>query len=123
MWKEVRTVTKPKESEFPAVSIVYNIFAVPYNFLLGFIVGVGAPVAAVAAMVAGVRLVTGKVPFLGHTYEDEEGRHLSFKLVAPEQAKELFTEHKERIDDDLSNMQAEIKAMLEEARSETSGEG
>jgi 16S rRNA C1402 (ribose-2'-O) methylase RsmI len=111
-------MTKPKESEFPAVSMVYNIFAIPYNFLLGFIVGVFAPVAAVAAMVAGVRLVTGKVPFLGHTYEDEGGRHLSFKLVAPEQAQELFTEHKERIGDDLSRMQAEIKAILEEARSQ-----
>lgn len=111
-------MAKPKDSKFAAVSIVYNIFAVPYNFLLGFIVGVGAPVAAVAAIVAGVRLATGKVPFLGHTYEDEEGRHLSFKLVAPEQARELFTEHRQRIDDDLSRMQAEIKAIFEEARSE-----
>jgi hypothetical protein len=116
-------VAKPKESQFPAASIVYNIFAVPCNFLLGFVVGVGAPVAAVAAMVAGVRLVTGKVPFLGHTYEDEGGRHLSFKLVAPEQVQELFTEHKQRIDEDLSSMQAQIKAILEEARSEAQDEG
>lgn len=115
-------MAKTDKSGFAAASIAYNIFAIPYNFLMGFIVGVGAPVAAVAAMVAGVRLVTGKVPFLGHTYEDEEGRHLSFKLVAPEQAQELFTEHKGRIGDDLGGLQAEIKAIFEEARSKAGGE-
>jgi hypothetical protein len=122
MWKEARVMAKNKGSESPALSIVYNIFAVPYNFLMGFVVGVGAPVAAVAAMVAGVRLVTGKVPFLGHTYEDETGRHLSFKLVAPEKAQELFTEHKGRIEADLSGMQTEIKAIIEEAKSEAGEE-
>jgi hypothetical protein len=50
------------DGEFPVFSILYNIFAIPTNLLIGFVVGVVAPVAAIAAMVAGVRLLTGDDP-------------------------------------------------------------
>ena len=36
------------ERSFPVFSLVYNTLAIPYNFFLGFVVGVAAPVAAIA---------------------------------------------------------------------------
>ena len=83
----------------------------------GFITGLMAPVAAIAGAVALIRLVTGKVPFLGHIYEGEDGeRHLSFKFVAPDEAEGLLTEYKERFGGELSGLQTEIKALIAEAQ-------
>jgi hypothetical protein len=106
-----------KNVTLPALGAVFEVFAIPCNLFAGFITGLVAPVAAIAGMVALIRLVTGKVPFLGHIYEGEDGeRHLSFKLVAPDEAEGLFTEYKERFGDELGDMQSEIKAIIEEAR-------
>ncbi len=95
-----------------------QIVTLPSSFLAGFMVGLAAPVVAVAGLVGGVRLLTGKVPFLGHLWQDETTgeRHLSFKLVAPEQVGELLARHKEQIGGDLSRMQAEIKRIVEQAQ-------
>jgi hypothetical protein len=96
---------------------VAAVFAIPCNLFAGFFVGLVAPVAAIAGMVALIRLVTGKVPFLGHIYEGEDGeRQLSFKLVAPDEAEGLFTEYKERFGDELGGMKTEIQAIIEEAK-------
>lgn len=104
------------DGDFPVFSILCNIFAIPYNFLIGFVVGVVAPVAAIAAMVAGVRLLTGKVPFLTPEEDDEGEERLSISLVPEDQVGELFEEQKEKIGGDLKKMQAEIKAIIEEAK-------
>ncbi|MGD9316470.1 MAG: hypothetical protein PVG56_06530 [Anaerolineae bacterium] len=103
------------ERSFPMFSLVYNILAVPYNFFIGFVVGVAAPVAAIAAMVLGVRFLTGKMPFLS-LREEEEERRLSLELVSPEVAAELYTAEKEKIMDDLGSFRDEMKSMMEEAQ-------
>lgn len=101
------------------LSIILLVFTIPYNFVAGLVTGLVAPVAAIAAVVAGIRLLTGKVPFLGHVWLDEEGtRHLSFKLVSPDQVGDLFTEQKEQIGDELGRMIAEIQAIVEEAKAQ-----
>ena len=116
-------MTKRNEKVVPAVDIVFDVLAIPWNFLSGFFTGVAAPLAAIAGMVALVRLFTGKVPYLGHVYVDDDGeRHLSFKLVAPEAVKDLFEEQKEEIGGDILKMQAEIKAIIEEAKAAAQGE-
>lgn len=107
------------DGAFPVLGVVMDILAVPLSLLSGFITGLVAPVAAIAAMVGIIRLLTGKVPFLGQVWEDEEGgRHLSLRLVPPEQVGELFAEQKEEIGGELVKMQAELKAIIEEARGE-----
>ena len=103
------------ERAFPVCSLVYNMLAIPYNFFIGFVVGVAAPVAAIAAMVFGVRFLTGKMPFLS-LREEEEERRLSLELVAPEAAAELYAAEKERIMDDLESFRGEMKSMMEEAQ-------
>jgi hypothetical protein len=102
---------------FPAFSIIYNIFAIPYNFFMGFVVGVLAPVAAIAAVVAGVRLLTGKVPFvsLGQG-EGEEERHLALELVEPERVGDLFAVERKKVEDELAGLQTEIRSIIEESR-------
>jgi hypothetical protein len=101
----------------PMLSTVYQVFAIPYNFVIGFLVGVMAPVAAIAAIVAGVRFLTGKMPFLRQAGDGEE-RSLAIELVAPEQVGELFQAEKQRVTDELGDLQAEIKTIIEEAQAQ-----
>jgi hypothetical protein len=104
------------ERAFPVFGMVYNIFAIPYNFFIGFIVGLAAPVAAIAAIVFGVRYLTGKMPFLSLRQEDEDERRLSIELVAPEAARELYAAEKEKIMGDLGSLGEEIQSMIDEAK-------
>jgi hypothetical protein len=108
------------ERSFPMFSMLYNMLAVPYNFFIGFVVGVAAPVAAIAAMVFGVRFLTGKMPFLSlRREEEEEERRLSLELVSPEVAEDLYTAEKDKIMDELEAFRVEMKSMIEEAQSAT----
>lgn len=112
-----------RDVSLPALDAVLAFIAIPGSLLSGFFIGLVAPVAAIAGMVAGIRLATGKVPFLGHIWEGEDGeRHLSFKLASPDEAQELYSEHKERFSDELGPMKAEIRAIMEEARASAQGE-
>jgi hypothetical protein len=88
--------------------------AIPYNFFIGFVVGVAAPVAAIAAMVLGVRFLTGKMPFL--KLSDDEDRRLSLELVEQDQAQELFEVEKEKVMTELGGFAEEMKALIEEAK-------
>jgi len=108
-----------EDSSLSVLCTISDVIAIPINFLTGFILGLIVPVAAIAAMVAGIRFFTGQVPFLGDISEDEEGRrNLSIGLVSPDQAKVLFGEQKEQIGGEISQMKAEIQAIIEEARAE-----
>ncbi|NIV40041.1 MAG: hypothetical protein GWN58_64755 [Anaerolineae bacterium] len=103
-----------KNGGFPVFGLIYSIVAIPYNFFIGFVVGVAAPVAAIAAMVLGVRFLTGKMPFL--KLSDDEERRLSLELVEEEQAQELFEVEKEKVMAELGGFAEEMKALMEEAK-------
>jgi hypothetical protein len=108
-----------QQLSIPTLSVAQSIFAVPFNFLVGFIVGLAAPVAAIAAVVAGVRFLTGRMPFLSLGPEtDTEERNLSFELVPENDARERFDMEKQRILDDLDGLRLEIKGLMEEAKAE-----
>jgi hypothetical protein len=111
------------DREFPVFSLLYNVLAIPYNFFIGFVVGLAAPVAVIAAMVAGVRFLTGRTPFL-HLSEDPEvdERRLSLELVPSEEVEELFAVEKEKVMDDLGGLREQIKTMIEEARAKEGAE-
>jgi hypothetical protein len=111
-----------KEKSGPLSGVFAQLMAVPYSFLTGFLTGLVLPVAAIGAVVAGIRLVTGMVPFLGEVSMDEEGgRTLSLRLVPPEQVGDLYAGHKEQIGGDLGKMKAEIEAIIQEAQSRQAG--
>ncbi len=113
-----------EDRAFPALRILYSLFAVPIHFLLGFLVGVAAPVAAITAMVLGVRFLTGKMPFLSLSQDEEEDqRHLSVALVPAEQASDLFAAEKQKVLDELSTLREELKAMMEEAKAQQAATG
>jgi Spy/CpxP family protein refolding chaperone len=110
---------RSNDSEFPVFGLAYSIIAIPYNFVIGFLVGVAAPVAAIAAIVAGVRLLTGRVPFLSLNRDTEDGqRRLELELVAADQVEELFQAQKEQISTELGDLQAEIRSIIEEAQAD-----
>jgi hypothetical protein len=104
------------ERSFQVFSNLYNMLAIPYNFFIGFVVGVAAPVAAIAAMVLGVRFLTGKMPFLSLRQEEEDERQLSIELVPPEAAGDMFAAEKEKVLEDLGSFRDEIRSMIEEAK-------
>jgi hypothetical protein len=111
MWKR-------NEQSSPLSGVFMQLLAIPFNFLAGFVTALVLPVAAIGAVVAGIRLVTGMVPFLGEVSEDEAGgRALSLRLVPPEQVGDLYAGHKEQIGGDLVKMKDEIQAIIEEAQS------
>jgi hypothetical protein len=106
------------ERSFSVWGVVYNILTIPCNFISGFVVGLAAPVAVIAAIVSGVRLLTGKVLFLSPV-EDEQGeKRLHLHLVPADQAGDLFREQKEKIGTDLGSLRDEIRAVIEEARAD-----
>jgi F0F1-type ATP synthase membrane subunit b/b' len=109
-----------KNGAFPVFGLIYSIVAIPYNFFIGFVVGVAAPVAAIAAMVLGVRFLTGKMPFL--KLSDEEERRLSLELVEQERAHELLEVEKEKIMSELGGFAEEMKALLEQAKATAKAE-
>jgi hypothetical protein len=106
----------------PPSGVILQLLAIPFNFLAGFATGLALPLAAIGAVVAGIRLVTGMVPFLGEVSVDEEGgRALSLRLVPQDQVGDLYAGHKEQIGGDLVKMKDEIQAIIEEAQSRQAG--
>jgi len=97
---------------------IADVLAIPYNLIAGLILGFVAPIAAIAAIVAGVRLVTGKMPFISMQKVPGQDRSLALNLIPPEQVKERFEEQKAEISEELSHMQQEIRAIIEEARAD-----
>jgi hypothetical protein len=106
-----------QDGSFPVFTLIYNAFAIPYLFVIGFVVGVMAPLAAIAAMVAGVRFLTGKFPFFSLVGGEEDGnRAVTLSLVPPEDIEDKFAEERAKIEGDLGPMQAEIRAIIEQAQ-------
>jgi hypothetical protein len=113
---------KRKDKSSPLSGVFVQLLAIPYSFLAGFATGLVLPLAAIGAVVAGIRLATGMVPFLGGVSVDEAGgRTLSLRLVPPDQVGDLYAGHKEQIGGDLVKMKAEIQAIIEEAQSREAG--
>ena len=110
-----------KDGAFPVFGLIYSIVAIPYNFFIGFVVGVAAPVAAIAAMVLGVRFLTGKMPFLKLSDAEDEERRLLLELVEQDEAQELFEAEKEKVMSDLGNFRDEMKALIEESKAAGAG--
>jgi hypothetical protein len=106
-----------QDRSFPLLSLVFNVFAIPYNFVVGFAVGALAPLGAIAAIVAGIRLLTGKFPFPSFVQEEgTEDRRVTLELMEPDRASELFAEQKEHLSGEFAKFQSEIKAIIEEAQ-------
>jgi hypothetical protein len=98
---------------------VFDLLGLPASFIAGLVAGVAMPLAGIAAMVAAVRLITGKVPFLSRVAQDEKGeRQLVLGLVSPEQARALWAEHKQSFGAPLDKLRLEIQAMSEQAEPE-----
>jgi hypothetical protein len=113
---------KRKDKSGSLFGAIVQILTIPYIFLAGFVTGLVLPVAAIGAVVAGIRLVTGMVPFLGEVSVYEEGgRALSLRLVHPDQVGDLYAGHKEQIGGNLVKMKDEIQAIIEEAQSRQAG--
>ena len=109
------------DSRMELLGVIVDVLAIPYNLLAGLILGFIAPIAAIAAVVAGVRLLTGKMPFLSMQKALDQDRSLALTLIPPEQVKERFEEQKDEIGSELVSMQKEIRAIIEEAKAEAKG--
>ncbi len=109
---------KPKGENWPVLNLIVDILSIPYNLLSGFVVGAMVPVAAIAAIVAGIRLTTGKIPFLS-PQEGEEERFLTLTLMPPAEAQERFAEQRELIGSEITRLRDEIQVILQQAKAES----
>jgi len=108
----MKTMAKPNSTR------VLDLLGVPANLVAGFVVGVATPVAAIATLVAVVRMITGKVPFLSRVVPDEnDTRQLLLGLVTPEEARVLWAEHKSSFGKPLEKLRLEIQSMAEQGES------
>ncbi len=113
-------MSRGNDASFPILSAILDILGTLCNFVSGFVLGLAAPLAAIVAIVAGIRYLTGQVPFLGDFSEDPEGgRQLSLQLMSTDEAKVAFEEHKEQIGGDLARMKEEIQIIIQEAKAES----
>jgi hypothetical protein len=106
-----------QKETFSGLHLAIDVLSIPYSLLSGFVVGAMVPVAAIAAIVAGLRLLTGKMPFLS-PQESEEERYLTLSLVPPEEAQERFAEQKEQIGGEFARLRTEIQGILQEANAD-----
>jgi len=112
-------VEDARDQAAEVLSFLYNIIAIPYNVLAGFVVGSIVPVGVMAAIAGGIRLLTGKMPYL--TATDIEGeRKVCISLMTPEGARDAFARDKEQIGGQIEHMRAEIQAIIEQSRAEAS---
>jgi hypothetical protein len=101
----------------PGAAPITGLFAIPCNFLSGLLTGLVVPLAAIAAMALGIRLITGRFPFLGHAPQEEGGeRRLSLQLVSPDEVKVLWEEHKQTFGEPLNKMRLELQSIAEESK-------
>ena len=113
---------KRKKINSPLSGVMMQILVIPIGILIGFVTGLVLPLVAIGAVVAGIRFVTGMVPFLDEVSVDEEGeRVLSLKLVPQDDVAGLYAGHKEQIGGDLVKMKTDIQAIMEEAQSRQAG--
>jgi len=113
-------MAKHKKGSCCTSGTLFDLIGIPCNLAAGLVVGLFLPVAALAAVVAGIRLFTGKVPFLARVGQDESGeRELSLRLVPPEQVRGLWAEHTRTFGEPLEKLGVQIRAMAGQARSES----
>ncbi|MGC9334488.1 MAG: hypothetical protein ACP5JJ_10095 [Anaerolineae bacterium] len=111
-------MTSQKDTGVPVLKLLFDVLSIPYSLFAGFVVGAIVPVAAIGAAIAGVRLITGKMPCLSLVDDEaEEERHLALALVPPERAEELFAGQRKQIGDEISRLRSEIQAIVQETRS------
>jgi hypothetical protein len=85
-----RGSARDKESTPALARFVEELSTVPRFFIVGWFVGLLAPVAAVAGIVGGIYFFTRKVPFVKGIEEHEHGRRLVIELVEPDEARMLL---------------------------------
>jgi len=112
-------VEDARDQAAEVLSFLYNIIAIPYNVLAGFVVGSIVPVGVMAAIAGGIRLLTGKMPYLTAT-DIEDERKVCISLMTPEGARDAFARDKEQIGGQIEHMRAEIQAIIEQSRAEAS---
>jgi hypothetical protein len=111
-------MARNRKDSLPALGLVLWMVSIPTSFFAGFVTGILAPLAAIVAMVAGVRLFTGKVPFVARAEEkDEDGvGQLTIRLVPSDEAGALYAEQKEQLGTEFSGMKEQIQAVMEEGK-------
>jgi hypothetical protein len=105
---------RKKEATPALVRFVDELTAVPRHFLLGWLVGILAPVAALAGIVAGVYFFTRKVPFVSGIEEQEDGRHLIIKLLEPDEARGLLSRGGEAARAFGDEIRSELESSIEQ---------
>jgi hypothetical protein len=108
---------KSKKKKGTRRSILGGLLSVPINFFGGLIVGLTAPLVAVAGIVGGVYLFTKKVLSISQVTADEATgeRSLTLQLMAPDEAKAAFEARLAELEEVWVKVKSELEEMTRQA--------
>lgn len=98
-------------------SVLVGLLSVPLNFLGGLVVGLTAPVIAVAGVLGGVYLFTKKVPFVSQVDTDDVTgeRSLTLTLMEPGDAKAALEARQAELKEALVKIKGELAEITRQA--------
>ncbi|MFZ5916227.1 MAG: hypothetical protein ACOYZ7_04795 [Chloroflexota bacterium] len=114
----MRVRGKRKGATGPAwLSLLGAILSMPGYFVAGLILGLTAPLAALAGLVGGVYLFTHKVPFFRQGLADEATgeRSLVLQLMSPEEARQAFEARRVELGAAWADLRADLETLAREA--------
>ena len=113
---------KRKKKGFSTLPVLGPLLAAPASFVNGFIVGVVAPVSAVAGVVGGVYLFTKRVLFISQVAADEATgeRKLTLELMTPDEARAALEVYKAEFKEMWDKLSAEFVEVTGQTREESS---
>ena len=102
------------------MEVLGELLSVPLNFLGGLVIGLIAPLIAVAGVLGGVYLFTKKVPFVSQVdVNDITGeRSLTLELMAPSEAKAALEARQAELKEALTRVKNELAEITRQASEE-----
>ena len=109
------------KARFLLRSILGGLLSVPLNFFGGLVIGLTAPLIAVAGVLGGVYLFTKKVPFVSQVDTDDTTgeRSLTLRLMPAGEAKAALEARQAELREALARVKTELAGITRQA-SETS---
>jgi hypothetical protein len=109
--------SKKHEADFSLLSLLGELLSVPVNFFGGLVVGLVAPVAAVAGIVGGIYLFTKKVPFFSQVTTDKDTgeRSLTLKLMTASEAQAALKTRQAELQDAWARVKKELTEVARQA--------
>jgi len=113
----MRSKLSKKKAKISLLSVLGKLLSVPVSFFGGLLVGLIAPLAAVAGIVGGVYLFTKKIPFFSQVEGEQAAgeRSLILKLMPPDEAQAALVARQAELKKSWSKIREELVQITRQA--------